>query len=94
MLGKSDEISLLVHAAKQTYSRGCQTNLSEVDIESGYRQLNQMQDKLCGRINGNLKTEKQIFARIEDLEESMRNAHEILEHIQEQALKLGVNVII
>ena len=56
MLGKSDEISLLVHAAKQTYSRGCQTNLSEVDIESGYRELNQMQDKLCGRINGNLKT--------------------------------------
>lgn len=66
MLGPSEEVSMMVNWAGQGYreSRGAQTQLSEVDIEGGYREINVMQDNLCDRINGNLKVEKKIFARI------------------------------
>ncbi len=94
MMGKSDEVSVLVNWGKETYSRGCQTSLTEVDIQNGYRELNLMQDNLCDRINGNLKTEKQIFSRIQDIEEKMRFVHEVLYQVQEEASRLGIEVII
>jgi hypothetical protein len=54
----------MINWKKEDENRGSQTMLTDVDIEKGYKEVNEMQDQLCDRINGNLKIEKKIFARI------------------------------
>lgn len=52
----SSEVNLALNSASGKLSKSSQTALTEVDIERGYQELNRMQDALCDRINGNLKT--------------------------------------
>lgn len=51
-----------------------------------------MQDQLCDRINGNLKVERKIFARLEDVDQRVREAYDKIYLVQDIALKMGINV--
>lgn len=54
----------MVNWKKEDEERASQTYITDTDIMRGYKEVNEMQDLLCNKINGNLKVEKKIFARI------------------------------
>lgn len=62
---------------------------ADFDIEKQCLQVNQMQDQLCEKINGNLKVEKRIFSRIEQIDYFVQDLYSKLARMQEQAVQMG-----
>lgn len=82
------ELQVCIDGDELSSSRPTQTYMTGADIDYGFKNVSQMQDKLCQQINQNIIAEDTLFQRLSLAEAELSRAMQILAGVERRETNL------